>query len=93
MSANDVLLYQFSPLYRDRKVLIGLRWCFGFPLKATNTSFNDIVFEPCLEYVRYFVFLFSFLLSISFIIWKIKEANDLDAFTAAYHLYFWYITI
>ena len=83
MSANDVLLYQFSPLYRVRKVLIGLRWCFGFPLKATNIAFNDMVFEPCLEYARYFAFLFAFLLSISFRIWEIKKENNLDSIAAA----------
>ena len=88
MSTNDLLEYKFSPLYRVRKVIFILRWCLGFPLKAKNVAFDEVLFRPCVEYARFCAFLLSFAVSISFVLFKVKESNNLESFGAAYNYYY-----
>ena len=88
MSTNDLLEYKFSPLYRVRKVIFILRWCLGFPLKAKNVAFDEMLFRPCVEYARFCAFLLSFAVSISFVLFKVKESNNLESFGAAYNYYY-----
>ena len=78
----------FSPLYRIKRILIILRWCLGFPLKAKNIHYNELVFEPLLEYIRYLVFLFVFLISFSSLSCSIVRSNNLGSLFKRHKQYF-----
>ena len=42
----------FSPFFKDKKLVLALRLLFGFPLKPTNEAFDQFAFKPVLEYSR-----------------------------------------
>ena len=48
---------QFSPLFGVRKLLTSLRWSCGFPLKPINNAFNQFVFPPWLEYIKFALYI------------------------------------
>ena len=85
---NDRISYSFSPLYRIKRILIILRWGFGFPLKARNIEYNELVFEPFLENIRYLFFLFIFFISFSSVTCPIVRSNNLGSFFNRHQQYF-----
>ena len=75
---SDLVSYPFSPLYRIKRALIILRWCLGFPLKARNIGYNELIFEPFVEYIRYLFFLFVFVISFSSLTCPMVRTNNID---------------
>ena len=53
----------FSPLIKVRKVILLLRFGFGFPLVSTNDVLTEFKFNSCIELIRYVVFWIVFCLS------------------------------
>jgi hypothetical protein len=69
---------RFSPLFRIRKILLFLRLFLGFPLKPENKEFNEFVFQSCLEYTRYSVYLACFFLPAFYNMYSIMKLTDLN---------------
>ena len=88
MSDGNLPEYQFSPFYRVRRILMILRLCFGFPLTSRNVAFSEMSFKPCKEYTRYVAFFSFFIVSISFVMFKTKELNNLESYVDTFHHYF-----
>ena len=69
---------RFSPLFKIRKILLFLRWFLGFPLKPKNKEFNEFLFQPCLEYTRYSVYLAFFFLTASYNLYSLMKLGHLN---------------
>ena len=81
MSANDQ--HQFSPFFKVRRILLFLRWPFGFPLKAKNIAFNEFVFQPCLEYTRYSLYICCFFLTGFYLSYLPIKENNIESLLEA----------
>ena len=78
-------LKEYSPFYKIRQPLKLLRWTCGFPLQWVDDSFTQFRFIPWVEYTRFSILLFIFLLE--YIYWIMIDLiydGNLDNFFAFY---------
>ena len=87
---------QYSPLFGIRKLLLTLRWFFGFPVKPTNEEFSEFVFNPCFEIFKYSLYLTCFFLTQSYNSYsfmKLDNSNNLIEITKQYMGKLWGFTV
>ena len=78
----------FSPFYKVKKVLWGLRWFLGFPFKPSNAAFNQFSFNPWLEYARYTLYIFIPCLCLGYANYLcMKAQNNGNPFTAMHAIF------